>query len=336
MAPKIFISYKSEDAVAVRMIAEQLRAQGASVWFAEYDVTISKRAEFQVAIDTAIAECDYGLCFTNDVYAGSEYCRDELEKLLRRLPPERIVEVGLPGGDRTHGLFPTLSSSPFLEVPVTRENGHSGVLEPVAADRILGFVSETTGIPLGPCGYECPEYVKRLRYQTHGLRYSLDFAGWSMKKPGILPRLIAWRSLGPVFERYSPDGSFMWGKIMVGKMDAGVKRFAAGEVDDRAYYKAALAFADSFFANVQPQHCIGAHLVFTQGWSHPAFTTIKKGAGMAIMMGRQTWRRLYSIVVSGPRGDMEFAFFFFVRGRLESFLRCAHIMDHLVLSLEQG
>jgi len=141
-----------------------------------------------------------------------------------------------------------------------------------------------------------------------------------------------------MYERQSPDGNAMWGHLLSGKQDVSRKRIGIGTADDREYYEAALEFANSYFEGIQRQHCAGVHLLFAEGFSHAAFTTIKRGSRMALIMGRQTWMRLYSVVLSGRwwwSRDIEFAFFFFVRGSLESFLRCAHIMDRLVLSFRQ-
>lgn len=338
MAQKIFMSYKSEDAVAVRMIAEQMRAQGLNVWFAEYNIGIRDRADFQRMIDTAIADCDYGVCFTNDLYAESEFCRDELEQLLRHLPSENILEIAFPRGAQTHRVFPQMSGTRFLEMPVSRAHDRSGALSVDDANRVLDFIAQATGIPIAPCSYREPRYSQRLRFRSHGIRYSVDVAGWSMKQPDLLTRLFAWRSLGPMYERQSPDGNAMWGHLLSGKQDVFRKKNQIGTANDREYYEEALEFASRYYEHVQGQHCAGVHLLFAEGFSHPAFTTIRRDSGMAIMMGRQTWMRLYSVVLSGRwrwSRDIEFAFFFFVRGNLDSFLRCAHIMDRLVLSFRR-
>jgi len=338
MSQKIFMSYKSEDAVAIRMIAEQMRAQGLNVWFAEYNVGVRERIDFQRMIDTAIADCDYGVCFTNDLYASSEFCRSELRQLLCRLPSENILEIAFPRGDQTHHLFPQLSGIHFLEVPVSRVYRHSITLSLDDTNLILDFISRATGIQIAHCNYQESGYSKRLRFRSRGIRYSIDVAGWSMKEPGLLTRLRTWRSLGPMYERQSPDGNAMWGHLLSGKQDVSIKRIGIGTANDREYYEAALKSAHSYYENVQRQHCAGVHLLFAEGFSHPAFTTIKRGPGLSLLMGQQTWMRLYSVVMGGRwrwSRDIEFAFFFFVRGSLESFLRCAHILDRLVLSFRR-
>jgi hypothetical protein len=338
MSVKIFVSYKSEDAVAVRMIAELLRSQGVGVWFAEYNISIEDRAEFQGLIDAAAAGCDYGVCFTNDLYADSEFCRREVRVLLEHLPPGRILEIAFPRGDRTHAVFPALASARSLVVPTARTENRSATLSVADANRILHFIGESVGIPLEPCAFEEPGYSKRVEDRRHGIRYSIDLAGWSLKSPDLLTKLSSWRSLGPMYERRGPDGSAMWGHLLVGPQDASVKRIAIGSASDREYYEDALRFARFFHQDILGQHCAGVHLLFAEGLSHPAFTTIQRHSGLATLMGRQVWMRLYSVVLKGAfrrSRDIEFAFFFFARGNLESFLQTAHIMDRLVLSFRR-
>ena len=279
-----------------------------------------------------------GICFTNDLYADSKYCRREVEILLQHLSPQNILEIAFPRGDRTHTVFPTLISARSLVVPVSRVEDRSSTLSVTDANRILQFISEAIGIRFDPCSFEEAGYSKRFEGRLHGIRYSIDLAGWSLKKPGLFNKLTSWKSLGPMYTRQAPDGSAMWGHLLAGAQDASVKRIAIGAGSDREYYEEALKFASSFYRHFQGHHCIGVHLLFSEGVSHPAFTTIKRDAGHAFIMGQEIWMRLYSIVLKGVRSrsrDIEFAFFFFVRGNLQSFLQAAHIMDRLVLSFRR-
>lgn len=227
----------------------------------------------------------------------------------------------------------------MLEVPVSHNDESSRALSLQDANRILNFISKETGIRLSPCMHDGPAYGERIYARCRGIRYSIDAAGWSIKSPGLIERILNWRSLGPKYERQSPDGNAMWGYILSGKQDRGVRRWKLplGKDDDRKYYEEALKFANAFYEN-QRQHCAGVHLLFVDGVSHPAFTTIRRDSGIAIMMGRQVWMRLYSVVLRSRWRwcrDKEFAFFFFVRGNLDAFLRCAYLMDRLVLSFRR-
>lgn len=337
MSVKLFMSYKSEDAVAVRMISELLRAQGLGVWFAEYNISVEDRNRFQELIDVAASECDYGICFTNDLYADSEFCSREVNILLQHLPPQSIIEIAFPRESKTHAHFPALASAKSLIVQIARSPNRSAILQIEDANRILHFIAESIGIPLAACDYEEPGYTKRLEDCRHGIRYSLDLAGWSQKKPDLLTKLSSWRSLGLMYERQAPDGSHMWGHVLAGPQDASIKRIAMGSGSDREYYEEALKFASFFYGSIHAQHCAGVHLLFSEGVSHPAFTTIKRDR-LAIVTGQQVWMRLYSVVLAGRyrwNRDVEFAFFFFVKGNLQNFLQAAHIMDRLVLSFRR-
>lgn len=343
----LFVSYKSEDALIVRMVAEQMRASGANVWFAEYSIQLEGREQFMAAIEKAIADSRYGICFTNDRFVSSEYCRREIELLLMHLGPERIIEIALPRQSLPHQRFPALSAAMSLDVPVPQSSeddgadGWSATLPCSAVDRILEHIHRSTGLSLSGCGCHTPQGPDRHYYRSRGVSYSLDSSGWAMEKPGLLSRLIAWGggadSLGAKFRRASEGGS-LWGHLIVGKQDVPRKRTAEGTTDDREYYDDALAFARQYFGSIWKQKCIGVHLVFLCGLSHPAFSTLASSSS-AVLMGRPVWSRLYSVVLPGPRGsgdDREFAFFFFCKGDLASFVRSAHCMDRLVLSLRLG
>lgn len=100
-SPPIFISYKSDDVDFVRPICERLIADGHSTWFNEYDVPYDRVDEFQRFINRGIDEAAWGLVFANDRYARSPYCALEVERLLRRLPVERLFVFQ----DTEHSVF---------------------------------------------------------------------------------------------------------------------------------------------------------------------------------------------------------------------------------------
>lgn len=89
-SPSLFASYKSDDVALVRAVCEGLLGSGYSTWFNEYDVPHDRIDEFQRFINRGIDEASFGLLFSNDRYARSPYCNIEVERLLRRLPPDRL------------------------------------------------------------------------------------------------------------------------------------------------------------------------------------------------------------------------------------------------------
>lgn len=181
-----FLSYKSEDAVIVRMVAEQMRATGASVWFAEYDVGLANREHFMEEIETGIARCRFGICFTNNEFATSSYCRKELELLLKHIGPRRIIEVALPREDLPHHTFPQMKEAMSIEIPIAASrkcDGASQTLPCTTVHEILEFVQESTGVPLSrPLCSESAHTDKRY-YRYAGDHYSLDLGGWAVKRP---------------------------------------------------------------------------------------------------------------------------------------------------------
>ena len=69
-----FISYKSEDAGLVRLIAEQLLANNIKVWFAEFKMLTHNWDDFQREIELGIRHSKFAIAFTNNRYARSLYC----------------------------------------------------------------------------------------------------------------------------------------------------------------------------------------------------------------------------------------------------------------------
>jgi hypothetical protein len=159
-----------------------------------------------------------------------------------------------------------------------------------------------------------------------------------LNKPSLWLKLYTWGQARTRYERTLPDGARIWGHLMVGKQDVSrAPPLHVGDSDDRDYYEAALAFASSYYAQ-HGQHCLGTHLLFANGYSHPAFTTVQRHATPAFLRGADVFMRLYSIVLPGRRPgsrNIEYAFFFFFRGHFFTFERHAHLMDRLVLSLRQ-
>jgi hypothetical protein len=286
------------------------------------------------SIENAINNCQFGVCFTNDRLTTSKIARTEVELLLNHIGADKIVEIALPREPLPHRLFPELSAAMGLEVPVS-----STMLTCNVVDTILQHIQKHTGMTL--CGCNCGPLGEpnRRTYRSRGVRYSLDISGWTVMPSGCLTRIIGWGggdSIGPMFSRTFPGGH-LWGHVIVGTQDIPRKKLRIGSSDDRDYYEEALKFAAHFFGNTWKQQCLGVHLIFVEDLSHPAFTTLAR-SGMAVIMGNPVWSRLYSVVLKGrweQSRDLEFAFFFFFRGDLKSFLRSAHVMDRLVLSFNR-
>jgi tetratricopeptide (TPR) repeat protein len=92
-----FLSYKSDDANVVRRVAERLIAGGFRVWFAEYEVMLQNYDAFAEAIRKGTENSAFGLFFTSQKYAASEWCKQEVDWLRQRLArtPEHLIEIRL-------------------------------------------------------------------------------------------------------------------------------------------------------------------------------------------------------------------------------------------------
>ena len=107
---KYFFSYKSEDIALVRQICEHLFAEKTPIWLNEYNIKHNQQDEFQELINEGIDQSEYGVLFITEKYARSPYCLLEVERLLRRLPTERIIPIVLENSDKFRGLYPELDS----------------------------------------------------------------------------------------------------------------------------------------------------------------------------------------------------------------------------------
>lgn len=90
-SPAIFASYKSDDVEFVRPICERLMAEGYAPWLNEYGVPFDLVDDFQRFINRAVDAADWGLLFASDRYTLSPYCNIEVERLLRRLPANKLL-----------------------------------------------------------------------------------------------------------------------------------------------------------------------------------------------------------------------------------------------------
>lgn len=308
-----FISYKAEDATIVRQFAEQLVASGLSVWFAEYLVLLSGRSDPEVkqAIDDGIQQSKYGICFTNNRYIQSPWCRDELEQLLKKFAPvlRKVIEIQLSAYPSPHQKYPELAQSSSIQF----SNVNQG----------LRFIRDASGLPIVITDSEESKNHFPSIFYYNNREYSLDLTGWEIdrQKSSILDEDV----FGPKFQRWFGKYLF-WGHLIIGKQDKHIlrKKLGEGYKSDREYYDNAITFAEYSLEKRFKQECLGVHLLFMHNYSHNVFTTYWS----------KTWSRLYSIVLPDLDGeDAEFTFIFFYRESFADFCRYAHYMDKIVQSL---
>ncbi|MBP1660241.1 MAG: Ankyrin, partial [Candidatus Aminicenantes bacterium] len=146
----VFLSYKSEDANLVRQVAEQLIGCGLDVWVNEYRILAGDYEKFQDGINDGLSRATHAIVFTNNRWAGAEWCRYEMNGLLARIPDRsRIVEVAIPWEDKPREVFPDLLGRPAVVYRGDpRRPSHTGVHDVVVAilDR-LGFGTGMTALP---------------------------------------------------------------------------------------------------------------------------------------------------------------------------------------------
>ncbi|MDQ2976166.1 MAG: toll/interleukin-1 receptor domain-containing protein [Acidobacteriota bacterium] len=308
----IFISYKSEQAETAREIADQLIANGRKVWFAEYEILLSNRDDelVQAAIDEGIRQSAYGLAITNNLYAGSKYCRLEMKQLLERCGPSKILEIRLPEEEEPYRLFPKLQESPSHSSEHTNE--------------ILDFVRAQSRWPIRPMVSEDEPPYQYYEDTFMGHPFRLNTTGWEMHERGG-ERLPGDNVQGPKF-RCKHNGRKIFVNIIWGPeySAAGQRRHQTN--DDREMY-------NQLLKDYLPKHLgriagkvRGVHLLFHSGFSQMVLTYRMHGY----------WSRKASIILPHPEPNKaaEFVFTFGFKGAFTEYCRYSHLMDRFVESLE--
>ena len=324
----LFISYKSEDAALARGIADQLRAAGLRVWFAEYEVLLHERDKFQNAIARAISDCRFGLAITNNRWAQSQHCDYEIKRLLRKIGPEHILELRIPPEELPHARNPELARSKHL-------GSH-------ALEEILPFISGGIGMSAMPPPPHAPGSGRRYHAVAGGRPCSLVVDGWTLERGEtedlktsvqeseiqtekllgdhglILPR-DGWSLSGHVFTYNSTT------KIKV-NIIAGPELSRAGQrlhqtIDDREMYEEMMDHVRQYAMLQMLAKVRGVHLLFLGGLSQFAVTYRIYGSGY--------WTRKVSIILSNPTtgNSAEFVFTFGFIGSFAEYCRYAHVMD---------
>ncbi len=306
----LFISYKTDDVMKIRPLVEQMLASGVNVWFAEYTINLEEQKGFKQAIDKGIAHSKYGLCFTNNQYIASEYCRDELEQLLlaaENCEPKKLIEIGFPPEPLSHQRYPQLEAV-------------NSICYDGNINRLIGQINKISNLSIQsalPTQMEPPAY---LTFGYTNKQYQLDFAGWEITNEGSTADTDG-EATGPRYERMCGEYQIR-GYLHIGTSIAFPR--AQHQTDDRKNYEYGIEFAKAHYAQI-PAQCIGVHLFFSHGLSHIALTA----------RGAFGWCRTYSVIIpiSGTKQQVEFLFDFYIQSPFGDFCRCTHHMDRVVQSL---
>ena len=89
----VFISYKVENLLLVRQVAEQLIASNIEPWFDEYRILLDNYKTLKSEIQNGINKSRCGLIFVSNYYTQSKDCLDEYNSLLRKCGHDRLVLV---------------------------------------------------------------------------------------------------------------------------------------------------------------------------------------------------------------------------------------------------
>lgn len=321
----LFVSYKSHDANIVRILAEQLLAQGVKVWFAEYLILLSQREEFQNFIDDGIATSEYAICVTNERYSKSKHCQKEIDQILAEFDAANIVEIKVPNEPHHY------------EEKFYAKGIKSKEFKKDTIGELIEFIGGTFKLNLLPIQFEALEKTDIHDFDYHGLRFKINLAGWEIEKGSEsyedskvddVRMFVASRTCGKLAIRAD---------LVVGKSKnlSGMSISNLTKLDDEyEYFDAALKLFKLYSSGAMggwEQILLGVHVIRLNNASHPAFTSHD--------VKRPAWWRQYCIVCTDPRtkNDIEFSFHFYVdssEATFNDFCRHAYIMDHLVLSLD--
>jgi hypothetical protein len=318
----VFLSYKSEDAEVARHLCEALAGAGLDVWFAEYTILLFNRDQFQSAIDLGASQSRFAIALTNKRYTASQYCRNELDQLLKpeNCGPQRIVEIRHPGDPELYGTFPTL------------QQAHTTDFSTTAA--AIESVCDATGLPID-CSvlhqFSGRRQSNRTPFRHADITYSLVLDTWQRSTERDV-------ELGE--EEYVPDKRFtfdspvgrVWLALYVGSKQDTPRTPDSPTSDQKAYYAELLREAEQQYGrddrSPRAVECLGVHLYRLGGFTHPAFTCFKQP---------RNWFREYSVIFPDDvqKGrNIRFQFVFSFRGPFRKFAQIAWLLDRLVMSLQ--
>ncbi len=307
----VFISYKSENIDMARLVADQLIRSGVKVWFAEYQVLLQNYEKFQEAINYGLKNCAGGIVFTNNKYADSEYCQIEIEQLLKRHKPEKVLEIMLPKEDLPHKYYKELENCPSYD-----GSDIGG---------ILTFIQENTGWPL-KSSFALVSGSVCVSYETVCLRRPvvLDITDWDLTNEG---KVDLDGNIGGLRFSYQHrrDQYQLSVNLFCGRELSRAGQRQDKETNDRELYKYLIKFAPRHIGRFNAK-TRGLHLLFHGGFSQMALTYWMKSY----------WTRKYSVIIPNQTSKemAEFVFTFGFLGSFKDYCGNTHVMDHFVKSLQ--
>jgi hypothetical protein len=303
----VFLSYKSQDAMLVREVADRLLAAGVRVWFAEYYVRLSTLL-FPLALYRGLLGSRWGVLFTNDRYAQARWCQREVKWLLWRRGPRHVLEIQIPREPDARRRFAHLNA---VEAAETRD-----------PRRIASLIADRAGLTLAPSANvdasEAPIWLYEARYL--GRSVTLDRGGWS-----ILQEPMDGEIGGLTFRHNRCAGLFV--NVWAHRETSNAGQRATQTIDDRQMFTYLRRFARRHLRRLPHAgvRARGVHLLFHNGLSQIAVT---------YHMGHYWTRKVSLVIPNATTSDMaEFEFTFGFVGTFAEYCAHAATMDRLALSL---
>lgn len=290
----LFISYKSENANAVRSVVESLLARGIRVWFDEYEIRLDTgddwndvKPEIALGIDTST----YFLVFTNDRWAQSGYCSYEIEQIKVK-GMDRVLEIRIPREEGVYQHHPELAAA---RGSIDWQGEVGSVLS-----FIREYLADLELTDLPPTGLATPtdRMIEPLRFGISVQAGPLQHVPATMSLPGRQPR--SWVK-GETYLFEGPiAGHQTRMEVSINPLETAVGNLSVKEelaADDRAVRGQYRRFARDWLERHGLSE-LGVHLFFWRGHSHLAITYLDPNAEQT-----RTWHRRYAIVVRDSEGS---------------------------------
>lgn len=322
-----FISYKSENIVIARFVADLLTSCKCSVWFAEYRILISNRDKFQQEIDRGIIRARKGIFISNDKFLTSEYTQYELGQLLKpeNCGPEKIVEIKTCDASEVHSKFPKLESA--LSVQYT--GNLNDLKNSLATVLFMNFPKHNYLFTDKNAGYQIKVPGFKLRNRG-GTVTKYGYKGAFFRSSFMGNKVILEIKIGPIFSTTgkSPiefkfkDIEYIRRTLQEAEP---MRNIIPKSDDDRELYNELITMNRLYLQQFSPK-CVGIHLFQYCGKNHLIIT----------YWGNFCWIRRYHILLFDSLNDwtIEYNLIFNFYGPFYDVCQVTHLMDEIVGSLK--
>lgn len=339
----VFVSYKSEDVIPARKLAESLLQNGQSVWMAEYEVLLTGQSAFQTAINEGLAASRNAIFFSNSRFAESAYCQMEVLLAMQLLGNSEILEIRIP--DEQHcfsSLFQSRKIRGFVWNEKNPDASVSAVCEFLALPKFTGYISAN--------GHKDSPTV--LDYRD--IIVSLNNGRWQVKPVA----LNLWENVSTTVAEFTmpSTGAALTGRLMIMEASFGIPVSEDGKSefdmpvdDDREVARITRRCFSNQHRFTHQFECKGAHTWLWNGKMMPAFTWFQaphltEPGELSDTVIDSSWDllRQYSLIVDHPISGipLECRFLFMMRDtsddmdrRFREFLQYSEEMEQIASSI---